>query len=179
MPVVVESNVDRWAEQLARVLDGFGMDSPASGGTLGETLVETLAANISDRGLTERRGYDAEFAENKPDYLKQKVREYGESRPNVRTEHMLTRDAVEGTQEVSADGKELRWSYGKGTASPNARRSHDRTITDRQKAAWAHDPSAAGKYRPFFGLADDDERQARDIAEEALDRHLHGDRHAP
>ena len=171
MPVIVESNVDRWADQFARVLDDFGFASPADEGPMGEAIVKEVAGNISERGYA-GRGHDRDFDANKPKYLKEKVRSYGETRPDVRTEQMLSPESVEGEQEVRQDGKELLWRYGKDVPSPRARTKRDRTTTDRQKARYAHAGPSGNNDRPFFGYNAGDEDDARKIAESALDRHL-------
>lgn len=177
MNVIVESNVDSWAEKLARVLDDFNFLSPADSGPLGDSIVRRVAHNISDRGLEQRRGIDAEFRENQHGYEERKVALYGigAARPNIRTEQMLSQSSVEGEQALSGDARELTWTYGKGTTPTNGRTARDRATTDREKAHYAHEgQSKMGVVRPFFGLAPEDEMDASDLTEEALDRHLKG-----
>lgn len=172
MAVQVDSNVVGWADQLARILDDFGFNSHADDGPMGESIVKAVAASISDRGYQQQEGFAGGWDENKREYRIEKVRRYGERRPNVRTRQMLSIESVEGERELSADAKGLTWRYGTGESPAGARTEHDRTTTDREKATWAHEGPSGNNDRPFFGTNADDEHLIREIAESALDRHL-------
>ena len=146
-------DISRLEEELLRGWN-LGDDADAIAGAVAEGLRE----RTYDRGL----GADGERLKvNEPKYAARKAKEFGSTRPLVRTGQLLDIESLKGDVEASPDAVTM--TYGTGGAGEGG------GPTDREKAAWN-----SGE-RPFYALDDAivDER-VMPIVADALDRRLEG-----
>ncbi len=160
------ATMDEVMDKLAHALDDFGFETDG----LGDRMVNTLAATISERGLR-AEGPHGSFRANTTFTIEQKTEMFGTAPPpNTATGHMLSIDSVRGQPEISQD--EIRWIYGNNsmTASPPGG-YHSRT--DREKAGYAHAAQDGGAHdRPFFELNEEDTVVVQTMTATVLGDHL-------
>ncbi len=144
------ATMDEVMDKLAHALDDFGFETDG----LGDRLVNTLAATISDRGLG-GKGAHGPFHDNTEWTIEQKIEWFGSAPPpNTATSHMLSLDSVKGQPEISQN--EVRWVYGNESMAASAPAGYHQR-TDRQKAEYAHGARDGGAHdRPFFELNEED-----------------------
>jgi len=174
MPIF--SNVDDVEKFVLKCLDDFGFDVPGKGNaTLGDDCAEELAIAIRNRSLTEQRGgVGPVWPENKADYRKWKEKTYGETRTNIRSDHMLSVDSLKGVPVITKD--EVVMNYGLGvpppaSGSPKEYFGTDDVKTDIQRAEYAQVYQSQGD-RSFYNLSGDVNEPVLHRVAEALKQYI-------
>jgi hypothetical protein len=177
--VPITSNIDDVDRAITGTLYRFGMTSQSKQRNLGEDLAHGVADGIEVRSDQQQRGEVVIWPENSDNppgkgYKSRKKRLYGTDKTNYRTSQMLSHESLVG--ELLVDRNEVKMTYGTDRAPTTSANGYieerDKRVTDREKAAYAHED---GKDRDFYELDEQivDERimpLIEDALQEAFDQ---------
>jgi hypothetical protein len=166
------SNIDQVAESLRMFLDAFNFQRPGKDQSLGRDIVTDVALGIQERSVQEKRGADADWAPNEPEYAEQKGKDYGVfDQPNVRTGQMLSLPSLKGADtRIEPDSIEMVYGTGQpptGTGTGAPLKPADTKVTDRDKAGFAHDNA-----RPFYEADQAIADRVRETCRENLNEYI-------
>ena len=156
-------DIERWLTELAA---GFNFTMRGEDQSLGRDLAGVVAQGIIDRTIAHQQDATGGGLKALSEaYRKRKLKEYGLDDILFRTGQMLSLESVLG--DLSLSPEEVQMTYGTGDppargAGPMGKISdQDKEVTDREKAAFAHESD-----RPFYGL---DTTIADDVAKAAAE----------
>ncbi len=120
------------------------------------------------------RGPDGvDWPANTPEYAAAKAKRYGWTEPNRRTNQMLSQTSLYGRTRIEPDQVTL--VYGTdttpvGSAAPSGYLSKsDKSITDTEKAKYAHEGQSAKRVkRGFYGFTEEDRTNVINVAQNSL-----------
>lgn len=174
------SNIDQVADWLEEFVHGFNFLRPGLDQNMGRDLCHIIAGRIATRAATESRGADEmrwDAVSSKRKEVKAKAYGWNESdgKPNYATGQMLSHASLFGAPRVSEQVVDMVY----GTDTPPARtyspidnrtdsqRQADEQVTDREKAAYAHEMG-----RDFYEVDDEIEAAVIEEAQQHLDVYI-------
>ena len=173
---------DEVCDWIERFVLSFDFTRPGLDRSRGRDLAHVVAGQIAARSSAHQRGADPEkWERNEKRYRRRKERSYGwADDPNYRTGQMLSEASLFG--EPIVEPRLITMRYGTDekpdrTWSPQDNRSpaevrKDESVTDRQKAGWAHQETAERPARPFYELDDEIASAVIEVAADALREYL-------
>jgi hypothetical protein len=168
-----EANVDQVMRGLEDWLDSFNFLRRGEDQCLGRDVMNEVVEGIQTRSIDNHQGADDVWPKNAEKYRKWKDKRYGTTEPNVRTGEMLSELSLRGRSIIEAELVTMRYGLGvpptRAAFTDKPLTEADKSITDIEKAYFAHTGQSAKKIRrPFYELDETIAANVRKVIAENL-----------